>query len=596
MSKIISKIKKHQQLILLALIILAAIAVYSNCLKAGFVNWDDVEQITGNRDITKLSPNSLAKIFQTFYVGMYQPLATGSYAVEYHFVQIKPWLYHLDNLLLHLINIVLVWLLTKQLFKKNNLALISAAIFAIHPLTLESVAWVSARSTLLFVGFYLSAILLYLKYLEQNKLRYYWLLIVCFLLSLFSKTLAVTLPIILLLLDYYRHRPISKKLIIEKIPLLVLSTVFGLVALKARYLYTNANQASYDYSIINKITVWLYSLGDYIEKIILPNHLSTYHAFPEKINGYLPWDIYAVALSFLAIGGLLIKFRKNRTLVFLGLFYLINLLLTVQIKFFSRTIIADRYAYLAGLAVIWLMVLGYDKIIITKPQYKKIINIIVIVYLLMLGAITINRTAIWKTNFVFWQRVVDQYPNDSFALSALGGAYYEAKAYDQALTALEKSVKINNKNSDAFSKLGSLYSDKGDDKKAIGYYNQAIAINNTKSIYYYNRACSIVRLEDRTGALADYELAIKISQPNDIYLDSYYLAMAYLKYRMGDYLGAISAYDTGISLTSNPNEAYFFRGLSKLNLKKTTEGCQDIAQAGKLGYENAIKDYNKLCQ
>lgn len=596
MLKIIAKIKKYRQFILLALILLSAVLVYSNCLKAGFVSWDDGGQITNNRDILDLSLSKTINIFKSFYMGMYQPLVTIGYALEYHFIQDNPFLYHLDNLLLHLVNIVLVWLLTKQLFKKNNVALLSSALFAIHPMALESVAWISARSTLLFVGFYLSAMWFYLKYLEENKLKFFILTTLCFLLSLLAKTLAVTLPLVLLVLDYYSNRRISKKLFLAKIPLFALSVIFGLVAMKARHTYAIANQGSYIYSWPNKIIVWLYSLGDYIEKLILPSRLSPYYAFPEQTNGWLPIDIYLVVLSFLLLGYLLVKFRANKTLVFLGLFYLINLALTVQIRLFSRTVIADRYAYLAGLAVIWLMALGYAKIIAAKPQYKKIINVAVIVYLLMLGAITMDRTAIWQSSFIFWQRVVDQYPRDSFALSALGGAYHEVKDYEKTLFYLETSIKIDNKNSDAFNKLGSLYFEKKDNKKAIEYYNQAITLNNGKSLYYYNRACAIADLGDQPGALVDYELAVKTSKSSDEYLDAYYLALANTKYKLTDYSGAISAYDTAISLVKNPAEAYFFRGLSKLILKKNIEGCQDIAQASKLGHEDAKKDYNKLCQ
>jgi len=594
--KIIAQIKKYRQFIWLALILLSAIFVYKDCLQAGLVNWDDGGQVTNNRDIQELSPAGIIKIFRSFYLGMYQPLVTGGYALEYHLVQAQPWLYHLDNLLLHLLNIVLVWLLTKQLFKKDSPALLSSAIFAVHPLVLESVAWVSARSTLLFAGFYLLAMLFYLKYLKQGQLRYYWLVILSFTLSLLAKPLAVTLPVVLCLLDYYRQRPLNKKLFLDKIPLFALSIIFGLVATRSRETYFIANQDSYIYSWPNKIAVWLYSLGDYIEKLILPNHLSTFYAFPEQIQGWLPWHIYAVAVGFLALSGLLIKFRSNKTLIFLGLFYLANLALTVQIKLFSRTVIADRYAYLAGLAVIWLMALAYAKIIAAKPQYKIIINVIVIIYCLMLGAITMNRLPVWQNNLIFWQRAVDEYPNDSFALSALGGAYYELKLLDQALIYSEKSIKIHNRNSDALSKLGTIYFDKQDYRRAIDYYNRAITINNGKSIYYYNRACAIAGLGDQRGALIDYELALKFSQSSDQYLDDYYLALANTKYKLGDYAGAVTAYDTAIALVKDPAEAYFFRGLSKLNLQNKTEGCQDIAQAGKLEYKDAQRDYNKLCQ
>lgn len=596
MSKITTIFKKHQTIICLTLIILSAGLVYNNCLKTDLTNWDDGEQVVNNRDIRELSLAQTTKIFKSFYLGMYQPLVTSVFALEYHFVKNTPWLYHLDNLLLHFLNIILVWLVTKRIFKKRWLALLSSAIFAIHPMGLEAVIWVSARSTLLFTCFYLLALIFYLEYLEKGKQKHYWLVILFFLLSLLSKALAVTLPLILLTIDYYRHRPLSKKLFLEKIPLLALSVIFGFVATKARHVYTEVNQPNYDYSLINKIVVWFYSVGDYLEKLILPNRLSAYYAFPEQINGWLPWNIYLVVAGFLIICGLLIKFRTNKTLVFLGLFYLINLAPTVQIKIFSNTVMADRYTYLTGLAVIWLITFTCEKIVITNPRYKKIVIIFMICYLVMLGLITANRTEVWQNNFIFWQRVVDQYPHDSFALSALGGAYYGFKDYNNSLKYLEQAIKINAKNSDAFNKLGTLYAEKMKHIQAIEFYNKAITLNSNKSIYYYNRACSIAAIGDQAGALVDYEWAIKTSKPTDEFLDNYYLAMANTKYKLKDYAGAITAYDTAITLVKNTGEAYYFRGLSKLNLKNHLEGCQDLDQAGKIGYGDAKHAYNNLCK
>jgi tetratricopeptide (TPR) repeat protein len=596
MSKITAIFKKHQTIVYLILIIMSAGLVYSDCLKTGLTNWDDGEQVVNNRDIRELSLAQTTKIFKSFYLGMYQPLVTSVFALEYHFVKDAPWLYHLDNLLLHFLNIILVWLLTKQIFKKKWLALLSSAIFAIHPMGLEAVIWVSARSTLMFTSFYLLSLIFYLKYLEQSKLKYYGLMALFFILAIFSKVLAITLPLILLSIDYYRNRPLSKKLFLEKIPLLALSVVFGLVATKARNVYGGVNQSTYEYSLINKVVVWLYSVGDYLEKLILPNRLSAYYAFPEQINGHLPWDIYLVVAGFLIICFLLMKFRKYKILVFLGLFYLINLAPTVQIKMFSNTVIADRYTYLAGLSVIWLIAFTCEKIIATKPRYKKIAVIFMICYLVMLGLITANRTEVWQNNFIFWQRAVDQYPYDSFALSALGGAYYEFKYYDKTLEYLERAIKINSRNSDAFSKLGSLYAEKRKYEQAIEYYNKAVAINPSKSIYYYNRACAIAAIGDQAGALVDYEWAIKTSKPTDEFLDNYYLAMANTKYKLKDFAGAILAYDTAIPLVENTGEAYFFRSLSKLNLKKHIEGCQDLAQADKLGYGDAKEAYTKFCK
>ena len=213
--------KKYK--IFLALILVLTAIVFLPCLKNGFLIYDDQDGVTNNVYIRAFTFQNL-KVFFTTAQFMYSPLVFLSLAIDYSIAGLNPFVFHFTNLLLHLINVCLVFVLIRKLSGKIESALIATALFAVHPLNSDTVAWISTRSNLLFTLFFLSSLIFYLRYLKNNfGKRWYVLTLLFFLFSSLSKSTAVVLPVVLLLLDYYQQRKINLKCLLEKIPFFILS-------------------------------------------------------------------------------------------------------------------------------------------------------------------------------------------------------------------------------------------------------------------------------------------------------------------------------------------------------------------------------------
>ena len=239
------KINQKNLILFLAIsfILIATAIAYYPCLKNGFV-WDDEGYILKNYYIKNMSVDNLKTIMTTPIMGNYHPLVIISYAWEYFFFKLNPAPYHIVNMIIHLLNCVLVFYFIMRLSNSIPVAFITGLLFGIHPLHVESVAWISERKDVLYAFFYVISLICYLSYLEKRPdYKYYFFALFFFLLSILSKPMAVTLPLVLFLMDYFRDRKIDYRAIIEKIPFFVLSILSGIVTLFAQRLSEHSDPA-----------------------------------------------------------------------------------------------------------------------------------------------------------------------------------------------------------------------------------------------------------------------------------------------------------------------------------------------------------------
>jgi protein O-mannosyl-transferase len=273
--------------ILLGIILLITSAVYFQGIFNDFTHWDDPSQVYQNPDIRSLKFDNIQTYFTKYYVNMYQPLTTLSFAVEYHFFGLNPKAYHATNLVLHLFNVVLVFYFVLIISKRTTTALIVACLFGIHPMHVEAVAWITSRKDVLYTFFYIGSIISFIKYVTYNKHTYYWISLFLFVFSLLSKSTAVTLPVILLLIDWYKQRDFRGSVLYEKIPFLVLSFLFGIISLISQQSMGYENDAV-AFKFIDRLLLAAYSLGFYFVKLFIPINLSVLHAFEKYDTGYFP--------------------------------------------------------------------------------------------------------------------------------------------------------------------------------------------------------------------------------------------------------------------------------------------------------------------
>jgi tetratricopeptide (TPR) repeat protein len=499
-------------------IVLAATAfLYAPALDHQFTNWDDDRQITANPDIRDWSPQGVRRIFTSFYVSLYQPLTSLSWAAEYRFFGLNPRIYHAVNILLHLANIVLVYVLVRSLAQNAGIAVATAALFAVHPLQVEATAWVSSRSILLSSLFYVGATIAYLAYARSGKMRYFLLGLVLFVPALLAKTTAATLPLVLIVIDLYLRRRIGLWTACEKMPFFVLSGIFAYITMAARSGMNHLGDFHSKYSAVQHICIVCYCCLWYVGKLILPAGLSIFCPFP-KPNDWLPLAFYLAPLLLIGIAvGISFAGRYRRLLVFAALFMLASLVLVVQIIPVSELMVCDRYAYLPCLGVFFLVGTLGHRIGTRSPATMRGVLITAAIALVALGWATHRRIGVWHDSMTLWNNLIDKRQDLWIAYQNRGRAEYE---------------------------------EKGDSKAAIADFNTALRLNPRDHTSLNNRAAAYVSLGDRAAALRDFDEAIRLNPDN-----SHLINRGILKRNMGDLAGALQDFNTVIERTPRRADA-----------------------------------------
>ncbi len=384
-------------------------ASYEYTFRNEWTTWDDDVYVVDNPNIRGMTGENIVAVWTKHYNGSYLPLTMMSYMLEYEIGGYNPSVYHLTNFLFHAANTMLVYLFVGQLSKGNYFAaFVVAAIFGMHPMHVESVAWISARKDVISGFFFLLSLMAYLKYLHDARQFGLILSFLFFVLALFSKVIVFTLPVILLLIDRYHGRAWHKNLFLEKVPFIFTGTVFALVGLLTQH----EAGAIRPTSVVQFFLMPHYSLYFYLEKFVLPVNLSSFYPYPKMNDGFFPMQVYLSIPLVYAIGYVSWRNRNKSDLIFGLLFFLILILPVLQHVRFSNIVAADRFTYLAYIGLsypigVWAGTL-YEK---SKKQRKWAILMIGTILILSMYLQTSERVKVWKDSKTLWQDVFEKYPD-----------------------------------------------------------------------------------------------------------------------------------------------------------------------------------------
>lgn len=501
---------------LLAGILLITFIAFANTLKNDFItNWDDNTYIINNNDIKNLSFEGIKNLLTGYHIGNYHPLTMLSFAIEYKLFGLNPRAFHFFNLLFHLINVWLVYRFIILLSKRTEVAAIVAVLFAIHPMHVESVSWISERKDVLYAMFYLASLITYLKYTNSNQKKYLNYSVLFFLLSLLSKSMAVTLPAILILLDYYLDRKPERKTIIEKIPYILLSLVFGLLALKSQG-ESGAISLAPQFELFDRLFIAGNALLTYCVKLILPINLSAMYDYPVKTNDLLPWIYYLSPFILIAIFLAIIKISTNRKDTIFGtLFFLSTISLVIQVIPFGRAIVADRYTYIPYIGLFYIIGQFYCVIIDSKTdilkRLKPYIKNTAIGIALLLAVLTLNRNKVWKNGLTLFEDVIKKNPNIGYAYFARAEAKDDIKDYHGAISDFTEAIRFDPTFMDAYLNRGVMRHYVGDNPGAIADFTKAIELNPGNAALYMNRGLCKLDLRSRQEACLDFEKAASLN-------------------------------------------------------------------------------------
>jgi protein O-mannosyl-transferase len=637
----------------LAAIILVTLIVYSPVYKNNFLNWDDDTFVSNNPDIRNLKFDNLKTFFTRNYVENYLPFTMISFAIDYQIDGLNPKIFVLTNLLFHILNALLVFLFVLLLIrsftnskfgsiqKANNPFLISAIssiLFAIHPINVESVAWISERKNVLYVFFFLLSIISYVKYLKSAKFKFYNISLLLFLCSLLSKGVAVSLPLSIIAIDYlFLRKMLSKKVLIEKIPFFLLAMIFGFIALIGQ----GKEIVKIDNSLYEHLAFASFSFINYLFKLILPINLSAYYFCPNKAT-LLQWFCFIILLIIFLLS---VRYRKrispSRLSVFAFCFYLANIVFLIQLIPLGNVLMADRYIYLSSIGFFLLVAM----FIVQLAGKFSIVYLFLGISLVLLGFKTHERIKVWNNSMVFWSDLIEKNNNLPFAWFSRGlykesqgdneGAmndfnmaiqlhpnykevYYEKSNIflrmgkkQLAMDNILKAIFIDPKFYDAYLLRGNLKNETGDYQGAIEDFSKVIQLKPDYAIAFFNRGNILREKGDLKSAMDDYSKTINI-QPDYV---GAYTNRGNIKLGTGDFNGAITDYEKAIYLNPKLKEAQNGKGISNVFLRKYQEALTDFSKAigvdpkyadayfnrGRLlkimkRYNEALSDLNKAVQ
>ena len=534
----------------LAALVLAA---FAPSLSNGFINWDDDVYVTANPTIKSVSWENLRTIFGSSYTGVYIPLAIVSYSIEYRLFKLNPAGYHADNLALHVLNCLLVFWLFLLLTGSRPVSFLTALLFALHPLRVESVAWVTERKDVLYGFFFLVSLVMYLLYAKGRSRKFYWLSLAAFLLAAFSKPIAVTLPFVLVLVDYFRARKIDGASIFEKVPFFAVSAAF----MAAEFMIGGSLKApgvAEASGILHRLALACFTAVFYFWKTLVPTKLAMLYPYTDRAAGLLPPWFRFSPLFLLAAGALVaVSLKYTRKVLFGVLFSLAALAPVLQlVPVPGDAIVADRHTYMMGVGAAYLAAAGLVWAGTARRRRPLAVAAAAVIVSLLL-VLTFQRCKVWKDSIAAWSDVLRNYKVVApIAYLNRANAYTEKKEFAQAIADLKTATRLNPAYLEAYNDLGIAYSQTGDQDQAIRQYDRAVAIDPNFSEAYYNRAMSYISERDFERATADLSKVIALD-PSNLRASRH---RANVRAILGDYAGAIEDYSRVIAEAPGEATAY----------------------------------------
>jgi tetratricopeptide (TPR) repeat protein len=600
-------VNQRNNYIAVFIILLFTFIAYLPALKAGFVNWDDPDYV--NKQIFRQDFSNLKALITTPIQGNYHPLTMISLALNYSISGMNAWSYHLVNLLLHLINCILVFRFALLLSNKNTpIAFVTAILFGIHPMHVESVAWVTERKDVLYGLFFIAGLISYTKYTDTGNRKQYIITLMFLILALLSKPAAVIFPLVLFCIDFLRRRKLVTKLFIEKIPFFIFPLILGFITFLAQK--EKGAVDSYAFSMGTRILMGFYGIMMYFIKMIIPVNLSPFYPYA-PINQSLPTEYYLAPLFFVALAILCIySWKKNRVAAFGILFYIINLLLVVQFLPVGSAIIADRYTYIPYIGLFF--ILGWLINRFAKGNMHKTYYIIIPVVILF-SFLTYQQSAVWNDAASLWDHAIKinpnsraydnraglfneeknyskalEYYNEALKLNAIdkeaytnrGNIYFNSKKLDLAYQDYKKALSIQPDYYSALDNLGALLAMRGQYDSALIYLNRALSIKPDYVSSYRNRALTFMELKRYNEAINDFESFLKY-QPDD---PDIYNAIG-VCYRMnGKYAESLTVINKALAIKQDPH-FYLNRSYCYVGLKNIEQAKKDALMAKQGGVE-----------
>lgn len=576
-------------------VLLATFASYLPVLSNGFVEWDDHENLVNNQNYRGVGWSQLRWMFTTFHMGHYQPLSWLTLGLDYLLWGMNPTGYHFTSLLIHAANGVIFYYVSRCLLTiaapvpnrgvqsgYEVAAAMAALLFAVHPLRVESVVWATERRDVLSGLFFFGAIYCYLRAhtAAHREVQVRWLTFVFinYTLSLLAKATAITLPIVLLLLDVYPlkriqggiatwFKPEIRQVLAEKLPFLVLSLLFGLAAIFAQQ-SAGALRSVEQYFVTYRLGQAFYGICFYLWKTIAPINLSPLYELPFDFDAWMP--LFAVCAGLVVAVTLALYFFRRRWPALLAgwIYYVVVLSPVLGVAQSGPQLAADRYTYLSCLS--WAVLAGgsffYHWKTIEESRHRQAVLVatcaVVSLVVVLLGILTWTQIGVWRDTKTLWQHVLTVTPNSSAARYNVGKMFENDGKIEDAVEYYSRAVSINPANADAHYNLARLLAKRGMQDEAVEHYRQALRTRPDDADTHNNLGLLLLRKGQVEASLMEFRKAVQID-PN--YAKGFF-NMARVYDSQGDLGNAVSYYQKALKL--RPEEFEIHLGLGSVLARK----------------------------
>ena len=555
-------------------VVLLTLVVFLPSLQNDFVNWDDSDYIHSNDYIQEITKENIWHIATQPIAYNYHPLTMYSLMLDYQIWEKNAFGYHLMSLIIHLLNVLLIFYFAYLLSRgRVEIALITALLFGIHPMHVESVAWVSERKDVLYLFFMCLSFIAYLQYLRKRNWTYYSFAVLWAALSMASKPAAVILPLLLICLDFYWKRKVRLKAILDKTPFFILAFIFGLMTIEAQ---TSAGGVvGKNFTLLQRLSFISYGFVMYLVKLIAPFKLAAFYPYPiSSAQESLPlaYKIMPFA-TLLLLGFVAWTWRHTRLIVFAVAFYFFNIALVLQFVSVGKAIIADRYTYMAYTGLFFVVGYGFHKLYYSKRTYRQALQMALGIGTLFMAFLSFQQVKTWKNGETMWGNVIEKYPN-SMVYVTRGDFYMGAKEFDKAFADFSQAIAMNPKEFDAYNLRGNIHRREKRYDEAIADYQKALDVQPRSPKAMLNLGNTYFERNQNDLAFDVYNQIIQ-GHPNDA---NALCNRGAIYFRKGEYDKALQDLNKAISIDDDYFDAYMNRG---------------VVYSVTNRHEEAIKDYNQ---
>jgi len=609
-------------------LILACLIAFGTIAGNDFINLDDPGYIIENNIVQSgLNFQNIKWAFTSVVLANWHPLTMISYMLEWQLFGANPAGYHIVSLMLHIGAVIILFLFLYKSTKHFWPSAFAAALFALHPLRVESVAWVAERKDVLSMFFGMACLWAYSSYCEKRKSSSYLICLILFTLSLLSKPMLVTLPFVMLLLDFWPFHRWQKalqekgsffqkiqSLIYEKIPFFMITIVSSAITLWAQS-KGGAVSSLKNLPFIERLENAFVSYTAYLGKMICPVHLAVFYPFETPLPLL---EIVSSAMIIILITFIVLAYTKKLPFLFVGWCWYIGTLIPVigLIQVGSQAM-ADRYTYMPSIGIAIMIAWGIPSFMKRMNIKKEILFLASITLLMIFSFLTWLQCGYWKNNFSLYEHALKSTRNNHMAHLSLGLslsverkfaeaiyhynevlriipddlstytfrgiAYSEIGQNLKAIENFDKTVKLRANYADDFNNRGIAYFRLKQNDKAIEDFTKAISSKAEYADAFNNRGAALIKLEQPLRAIKDFSKAIQIKPE---FAEAYYnRASVYEK--QGQYQNAVNDLNKAIQLKPDIADYYYSRGIAYGKLEQNDLACRDFNKVIRLKPGNA---------